>query len=87
MLFPYVSSFQNVLNDLSSLSGWDFMDGNIRVGITGCREIYRKSPFVEKLAHAFFGPLGGQIDTKFGLEVEIINICFQRGDFEYFHFW
>ena len=44
MLFPYVSSFQNVLNGLSRLSVWDFTDGNVRVCITGCREIYRKSP-------------------------------------------
>ena len=56
--------------------------------ITGCREIYRISPsFCRKgrqflHAVAFFGPLGGQIDTKFGLEVEIINICvFKEGIF------
>ena len=69
------------------------MYANVRVGITKCRETYRKSNIMRKRASFFlhdvhvFEPLGSQLGTKSGRNVEIIyNLEFYRGDFEHFEF-
>ena len=52
------------------------MDANVRVGITKCREMYRKSHILRKRAFLHgvhvFEPLGSQLGTKSGRNVEII---------------
>ena len=60
------------------------MDANVRVDITKCREMYRKSHILEKRAYFVHGvyvfePLGSQLGTTSGRNVEIIyNLEFYR---------
>ena len=79
----------------SSSSGWDFTDGNVRVGITGCRKIYRKYPFVEKsenvanfctLVH-FLGPCMIRLTPKLVWKEKILISVFSKKGFQKFWFF